>query len=334
MCPNNPINSSPRQPLDDAYWQTLFAQEDSFGEPTVPPEPDEPLFSEPGFNGQDAVSARLPARSSKNPWQLAQEILDNDQTLELEVTGCNKGGLLVYWNGLQGFVPASQLTDFPQFHFETERTRALRKWLHKTLELKIVELNPKTNRLIFSERAAGVKAEERRQLFEEICPGDYLDGQVTNLTDFGAFVDLGGAEGLIHISELSWGRVMHPSDIVQPGQSVSVMVMNVDKDRSRIALSLKRLKSDPWRGVERRYQPGQLVKGVVNNIVNYGAFVQLEDELEGLVHISELAEGSFLHPRNVVQKWQEVTARVLMVDGPAKRLALSLRLNSLPADEL
>lgn len=333
MCPDNLINSTPRQPLDDAYWQALFEQEESLVETAVPPEPDEPLFSKLGFNGQDAAPVQRTPRVDKNPWKLAKELFDNDETLALEVTGYNKGGLLVYWNGLQGFVPASQLTDFPQFHFEIERTRALKQWLHKTLELKIVELNPKTNRLIFSERAAGVKAEERQQLFEEICPGDYIDGQVTNLTNFGAFVDLGGAEGLIHISELSWSRVMHPSDVVQPGEAVSVMVMNVDKHKNRIALSLKRLKADPWRGVERRYRPGQLVKGTVNNIVNYGAFVQLEDELEGLIHISELAEGSFLHPRNVVQKGQEVTARVLTVDGPAKRLALSLRLNNLPADK-
>lgn len=334
MSPDNSIDNAARQPLDDAYWQALFTQEESYAEPTGAPEPDKSVFSDLGFNGKNVAPASPPSEVDKNPWKTAKEIYDSDQTLSLSVTGYNKGGLLVYWNGLQGFIPASQLVDFPQFHFEAERMRALKKWLHKTVELKIVELNPKTNRLIFSERAAGVKAEERRQLFDDICPGDYLDGQITNLTNFGAFVDLGGAEGLIHISELSWSRVMHPSDIVQPGQDVSVMVMNVDKDKKRIALSLKRLKADPWRGVERRYRPGQMVKGFVNNIVNYGAFVQLEDELEGLIHISELAEGTFLHPRDVVHRGQEVTARVLVVDGPSKRLALSLRLNNAAADGL
>ena len=327
MSPDNSINTATGQSLDDAYWQALFAEEDAMVEPpVVPPEPEN--FSWPVItqNGQ-AQHDGQPLPTSQNPWKKAQEIVNADEVLELEVTGYNKGGLLVYWNGLQGFIPASQLVNFPQFHFEAERTRALKKWLQKTLQLKIVELNAKTNRLIFSERAAGIKAEDREQLFEEICPGDQLDGVVTNLTGFGAFVDLGGAEGLIHISELSWSRVVHPSDIVQPGQPVSVMVMNVNRDQDRIALSMKRLKPDPWRGVERRYRPGQLVTGVVNNVVKFGAFVQLEDELEGLIHISELAEGSFLHPRNVVQKGQEVTARVLTVDGPAKRLALSLRLN-------
>lgn len=326
MSPDNSTSNYTGQSLDNSYWQALFAQEESITEPAIPPEPDDLPWPEIKHNGQTHHAADTLLRTGQNPWETAKTIFDADETLELEVTGYNKGGLLVYWNGLQGFIPASQLINFPQFHFEAERTRALKNWLQKTLTLKIVELNAKTNRLIFSERSASVKAEDREQLFEEICPGDHLDGTVTNLTNFGAFVDLGGAEGLIHISELSWSRVVHPSDIVQPGQSVSVMVMNVDREQDRIALSLKRLKPDPWRSVEKRYKLGQLVTGIVNNIVNFGAFVQLEDELEGLIHISELAEGSFLHPRNVVQEGQQVTARIIKVDGSAKRLALSMRL--------
>ena len=333
MSPDNSINSYTGQPLDDSYWQALLAQEETLVESAAPSEPDDLPWPEIRQNGQPHHASDMPLRTGQNPWKLAQSIFDADETLELEVTGYNKGGLLVYWNGLQAFVPASQLVDFPQFHFEAERTRALKNWLQKTLKLKIVELNAKTNRLIFSERAADVKAEDREQLFEEVCPGDHLDGVVTNLTKFGAFVDLGGAEGLIHISELSWSRVTHPNDVVQPGQRISVMVMNVDRSQDRIALSLKRLKPDPWRGVEKRYKPGQFVTGIVNNIVNFGAFVQLEEELEGLIHISELAEGSFLHPRNVVQKGQEVTTRVIMVDGAAKRLALSLRLSEDASEE-
>ena len=333
MSSDNSINNYTRQALDDTYWQALFAQEESMAGFAAPPEPDDLPWSEFKQNSQPHDPSDTPLRTGQNPWDTAQTIFDADESLELEVTGYNKGGLLVYWNGLQGFIPASQLINFPQFHFEAERTQALKDWMQKILSLKIVELNAKTNRLIFSERAAGVKAEDREQLFEEICPGDQLDGVVTNLTKFGAFVDLGGAEGLIHISELSWSRVVHPSDIIQPGQPVSVMVMNVDRDQDRIALSLKRLKPDPWRSVEKRYKPGQLVTGIVNNIVNFGAFVQLEDELEGLIHISELAEGSFLHPRNVVQTGQEVTTRIITVDGPAKRLALSLRLNGDSSEE-
>ncbi len=325
MCPDSFTNEYRPQPVDDSYWEALIAQEASFTAPPSPPEIEDFSWPATGPNGAAPSSSNKPHTVSKNPWHTAKTVFKSDRILELKVTGYNKGGLLVYWNGLQGFVPASQLLDFPQFHFETERARALKNWLDKILRLKIVELNPKTNRLIFSERASLVNVEQRETLFNHICPGDQLEGRVTNLTKFGAFIDLGGAEGLIHISELSWSRVMHPSDIVQPGQPVSVLVMNVNHRDNRIALSLKRLHPDPWHGVEKRYQPGQLVKGVVNNIVNFGAFVQLEDELEGLIHISELAEGSFLHPRDVVKKGQEVMARVLSVNGKAKRLALTIR---------
>ena len=325
MCPDSFTKKYTPEPLDNSYWAALVAQEELFDTPPPSPEPEDISWRTMGINGAAHPPTNNPQSTNKNPWHTANTVFKSDKNLELEVTGYNKGGLLVNWNRLQGFVPASQLLNFPQFHFETERTRALKKWLGKTLRLKIVELNPKTNRLILSERASLVDSEQRETLFSRICPGDQLDGRVTNLTRFGAFIDLGGAEGLIHISELSWSRVMHPSDIVNPGQPVSVLVMNVDHPNNRIALSLKRLHPDPWHGVEKRYQSGQLVRGFINNIVNFGAFVQLEDELEGLIHISELAEGSFLHPRDVVNKGQEVLARIISVNGPAKRLALSLR---------
>jgi small subunit ribosomal protein S1 len=241
------------------------------------------------------------------------------------VTGYNKGGLLVQWLGLPGFVPASQLVNFPQFHVATQRIQVLKETVNKVLTLRIIEVNRSANRLILSERAAQVQAVQRLNILQSINPGDILQGVVTNLTDFGAFVDLGGVEGLIHISELSWSRVLHPSKIVRPNDSIKVLVLGVDQANERVALSLKQLRSDPWQTAEQRYKPGQVVSGVVSNILNYGAFVLLEPELEGLVHISELAEGSFLHPRNVVALGDNVVARVLQVDSRAKRLALSLR---------
>jgi small subunit ribosomal protein S1 len=318
---DNPIPIEP----DESYWAALFQQEESTLLPPLRPEVD---------GVWSGLSERLDGRfhwsdgdrpGSEDPWETAEEFFAADQTLQLIVTSCNKGGLIVHWNGLQGFVPASQLVDFPHFHLELERTRALKRWLNKVLKLKIIEVNPAKNRLILSERAALVKADERESLLHQIQRGDKVKGVVTNLTDFGVFVDLGGVEGLIHISELSWSRVTHPSHVLQPDQEVAVVVLSVDRENARVALSIKRLKPDPWQSVEKRYRPGQLVTGVVSNIVNYGAFVVLEEELEGLIHISELAEGTFFHPRNVVQKGDKVTARVLAVDGQAKRLALSLR---------
>lgn len=149
---------------------------------------------------------------------------------------------------------------------------------------------------------------------------------MTNLCDFGAFLkDLGGLEGLIHISELSWGRVGHPAEILDRGQQVRAHVLDVNRDAGRIALSLKRLYPDPWETVQQRYQIGEIVSGTITNVVNFGAFAQIEEGLEGLIHVSELAEGHFLHPRNVVSEGQQVTARILSIDGHARRLGLSLQ---------
>jgi small subunit ribosomal protein S1 len=318
---------SPQQQSDDAYWAALFEQEEAL----LPTDtkPDVSLSS-----SWVPLNRRIDGRfrwsdgereEETDPWQKAQEIMNADDTLTLSVTGFNKGGLLVHWQGLQGFVPASQLIDFPQFHLESERLNALRQWQTEKLTLKIIELNQNLNRLIFSERATLVEADQREKLFYQIKPGQIHEGTVTNLTNFGAFVDLGGVEGLIHISELSWSRVIHPSDILEPDQDVRVKVLNVDSENGRVALSLKRLRENPWLTVDERFKPGQLVEGVINNVVSFGAFVMIEDELEGLIHISQLAEGVFLHPRNVVQKGQIVVARVLKVEGSNKRLALTLR---------
>lgn len=303
---------------DDAYWSALFLQEELLA--TSPPSTGESQILDnliPSSNGSNIGNSPT--------WQLATDTFGSDSTLRLSVTGFNKGGLLVSWHDLQGFVPASQLVDFPLLHVAHERLRALAELQNKILELKIIEVNPYKNRLVLSERAALVKAEEKVDLLHRIRPNDTLAGHVTNLTDFGAFVDLGGIEGLIHISELSWSRVTHPSQIVQPGQAIQVIVLNVDRIKEKVGLSLKRLQRNPWRAIEERYKPGDLVTGQVSNIVSFGVFVLLEEDLEGLIHISELAEGSFLHPRNVVQQGQHVQARVLKVNGQKKRLALSLR---------
>jgi small subunit ribosomal protein S1 len=150
-------------------------------------------------------------------------------------------------------------------------------------------------------------------------------GYITNVCAFGAFVDLGGLEGLVHISEISWGRVNHPADVLKTGDAVEVYVISVDRGAKRVALSLKRLKPDPWATIRERYQFGQLISGTITNVVSFGAFMRVEDGVEGLIHVSELAEGQFLHPRNVVQEGDVVTARVLNIDSTQRRLGLSLR---------
>ncbi len=300
---------------NESYWAALFNQE-KLQEATSPPAEHWPApFEFPPIQS--------PARS--DAWQVAAEAFRADQVLQLQVIGYNKGGLLVHWLGLQGFVPASQLIDSPQLHIARERLRALIEMQGRFLILKIIELNPEADRLILSERAALVDVEQRVGILYQLRPGDELLGRVTNLTDFGAFVDLGGIEGLIHISELSWSRVIHPSHIVQPGQNIKVKVLRIDRERERISLSYKQLKPDPWATAEARYAVGDLVTGVVSNITSYGVFLMVEAELEGLIHVSELAEGAFSHPRSIVDQGDQITARVLQVNGPKKRLALSLR---------
>lgn len=322
---------------DDDYWFALFKTEDSAGtdrdltQDEIPSTfdltPPTQVLREDISQLPDAPLSEPPTElsSSDDPWEMAQTIMDADQLLELRVFDHNKGGLLVIWNGIQGFVPASQLVDFPQFHVPRERIQTLAEWQGRTLPLKIIEVNKANNRLIFSERASLVAAGQQEDLLNGVKQGEQLQGTVTNLTEFGAFVDLGGVEGLVHISEISWSRVTHPSALLHQGQPVRVVVLNVDRSAGRVALSIKRLNADPWRTAKSRYRPGQLVQGVVGNITTYGAFIILEEELEGLVHISELAEGHFMHPRDVVRSGDRVVARVLSVDAGHKRIALSLR---------
>lgn len=310
---------APPPPPDEAYWTALLRE-------------GEIASSGPHYAGaawEDDATADSEQQShtdqEQRDWNTAQQTLDDDKTVELEVIGYNRGGLLVEWNSLRGFVPASQLVDFPPIADVQARRQQLAARVGDTLVLRIIELDRSQNRLILSERAAQVQPGTRADVLGQLRKGDILTGRVTNLCDFGAFIDLGGLEGLIHISELSWGRVGHPRDMLNRGDEIKVYVMDINRDQGRVALSIKRLQPDPWETVERRYQIGQLVEGVITNIVDFGAFACVEEGLEGLIHVSELAEGHFLHPRNVVQEGERVRARILNIDGRARRLGLSLR---------
>lgn len=323
------INSQPNE--EESYWTALLVQgeyapdvqSDSYG--------GDSWWDGPSSTSSDYRVIEDTAVSSQKDWRMAEDHFDNDQTVELNVTGCNRGGLLVSWNSLRGFVPASQLVDFPIDVNDAARRSLLSRYISKSLNLRVIEIDAPTNRLIFSERAAQALPGQRAQVLSVLTEGQSCQGTVTNLCDFGAFVDLGGVEGLIHISELSWGRVNHPRDVLKSGQEVQVHIMSIDADDERIALSLKRLQPDPWATVEQRYQIDQEVDGIITNVVDFGAFACIEEGLEGLIHISELAEGQFLHPRNVVQEGDRITARILNIDGKSRRLGLTLRQKS--ADE-
>lgn len=309
--------------VDEGYWSALLHEGEFTGGT-------QPALDGNGWNRYDEDQESVPqdnsqSYASQHDWMLAKTTCERDETVELVVTGYNRGGLLVSWNSLRGFVPASQLIDFPVELDEIGRREALSRRVGQSLQLRIIELDIAMNRLILSERAAQVQPGQRADVLAKLQEGDTCEGTVTNVCDFGAFVDLGGVEGLIHISELSWGRVGHPRDVLSGDQKVKVFVMSVDPEEERIALSLKRLQPDPWESVEKRYQVGQTVEGVVTNVVDFGAFACIEEGLEGLIHVSELAEGQFLHPRNVVKEGDKVVACILNIDGPARRLGLSLR---------
>jgi small subunit ribosomal protein S1 len=231
----------------------------------------------------------------------------------------------VGWNGLQGFVPASHLLELARSVDEQERQKELRRLVGTRLTLKIIELDPDNNRFVLSERATQVDDGQGQSLLERLEPGDVCEGRVTNLCSFGAFVDLGGFEGLVHISELSWGRVGHPSDVLDPGEPVDVYVLNVEPERERVGLSIKRLQPNPWQSVEERYRVGQIVEGNVTHVVDFGAFVQVEDGLEGLIHVSELTSGKACDPHNVLHAGDVVSAEVLTIDGGRRRMGLRLQ---------
>lgn len=313
-----PVSSSPHPAsVDESYWQAILHEgELAAGEAL-------PQWIKRSNHTNDGETA-----SDGNPesqdWERAERLLAEAQCCELPIVGYNRGGLLVRFSNLTGFVPSSHLMGFPVYAQPQQREQALERRVGTTARFTVIELDRFHNRLILSERAA-LDGKNQQELLARIKVGDVLSGRVSNLRRFGAFVDLGGFEGLIHVSELSWGRVNHPADVVQPGDEVRVAVLDVNLAERKVQLSLKRLLPDPWQDVTRRYFVGQTVRGEVTNVVSFGAFVRVEEGVEGLIHISELAEGNFLHPRNVVCEGQWVEARVLNIDPINRRIGLSLR---------
>lgn len=309
--------------LDEGYWSALLNEGEYSGSAGEPSEIDN--SEDDSRDYRTSLAYERPLSNPVDDWDEIEDIMRQDQTLELHVVGHNRGGLLVEWHSLRGFVPASQLVDQSSQSARPKRLH-LDDYLGQALLLRVIELDRSKSRLILSERAARAHSGARAEILRSLRANDTVEGIVTNLCEFGAFVDLGGVEGLIHISELSWGRVGHPEDVLKRDQHVRVFVLDVDPTQARIALSLKRLYPDPWLTVADRYKIGEIVEGKITNVVDFGAFACIEEGLEGLIHFSELAEGHFLHPRNVVSEGDHVRARILSIDGRSRRLGLSLRL--------
>jgi small subunit ribosomal protein S1 len=251
-------------------------------------------------------------------WLRAQDLLESGQVIEAQVTGFNRGGVIVPFGHLRGFVPNSHLTSLPP-GLRGERLREAKSELvGQTLSLVVIEVDQQRRRLVLSERAPG-----RRQLLEELAEGQVRTGIVRNLVDFGAFVDLGGLDGLIHISELDWKHVTHPSEVLSVGDEIEVYVLGVDRERERVTLSRKRLLPDPWHRVTATLDEGEIVEGTVTDVVPSGAFVEIGEGVEGLIHTSEMPGGQAtcfdLEPGS------PVTVRVLEIDEGERQIALGLQ---------
>lgn len=303
-------NSDPEIPkFDEGWWASVLSDEES-------------IQSE--FKDSELKSLN-PTNSLLVDWDQVKLLFERDEIVELFVQGFNRGGLLVQGEDVQGFVPLSHLIDSPNLSTEEDRREYLTNYVGKTLKLKVIECEPGQERIVLSERAALAGEGCRKALFQSLKTGSIANGIVTNVTEFGVFVDLGGVEGLIHVSELSWGRVQHPGEVLVVGQPVKVLVLQVSEESARIALSLKRLFSNPWETLAELYRAGDIVTATVTAITRFGVFARLNEGIEGLIHISSIP--GQVSQKNLVQMFStgdEITVKILHIDIERRRLGLGL----------
>ena len=302
-------------------------------------------------SGESAAILSIDRAVGERGWKTLEKLLEAAETVEGKILGFNRGGAIVEVEGVQGFVPMSQLVSVPRDVFSSNRQDSDEEgpsegdaepqaeetqestgpsfddFVGDELKLKVLEVNRPRNRAIFSERQAvrERREAEKAKLIEELQVGEVRTGRVTGVSNFGAFVDLGGADGLVHISEMSWDNIRSPSDLVKVGDEVKVYVLKVDAENRKIALSLRRLEPEPWDTIHERFHVDDVVDGVVTKLTNFGAFARIEGSVEGLIHISELANRRIAHPRDVVQEGDEVKLKILRIEPERRRMGLSLR---------
>lgn len=261
-------------------------------------------------------------------WADVEKMLEEGGSYDGKVEGFNKGGLIVPVHGLRGFVPASQLgiSRRMQVTGETPDQR-YSKMVGEPITVRVIEVDRKRRRLILSERAASSETRQsiKERVIEELHEGEIRTGRVTSLADFGAFVNINGADGLVHLSEISWDRVQHPSEVLEVGQEVKVKIISIDREKKRIGLSIRALADDPWQKKVEKFKVGQLVEGVITRLTKFGAFARLEGDLEGLIHISEISETRIEHPKEKLHEGDVVTLRIIRIDPEQRRIGLSLR---------
>ncbi len=281
----------------------------------------------------NVVLSYVRAREEKD-WEDVEVLLESGEAVSSKIIGYNKGGLIVPVGQLRGFVPASQISLLRRTSAGNESPdQRYGKMVGEEIDVRIIEVDRARRRLILSERLALQETREtlKDRLLDELGEGTIRNGRVTSLADFGAFVNIDGADGLVHLSEISWERIQHPNEVLKVGQEVKVKVISVDRDRKRIGLSIRQLQEDPWMQKVGELKEGMLVQGTITHLTKFGAFARLDEDLEGLIHVSELSEQRIGHPKEVVHEEDVLTLRVIKIDAERRRIGLSLRKVDSPA---
>ena len=299
-----------REYLDEGWWASLMGEDSVIFESSAIQEV---------YRG-----ATENEKQETQDWEKIHSLYENDEIMPFEVRGYNRGGLLVVTEGIQGFVPVSHILNMPCGLEEEPRMTFLAEYVGKSLELKVIECDHSLERIVLSERAAQAGCGKRKQMFDSLKPGNKVQGTVTNITDFGVFIDLGGVEGLVHLSEISWGRVQHPAEVVEIGDAVEAIVLQVCEENCRVALSMKRLQTNPWEQLEKDIKLGDVLPATITSIMRFGVFARLEYGVEGLIHNSSLPNNEPKESLASLQPGQQVNVEVLHVDSERRRLGLGL----------
>jgi small subunit ribosomal protein S1 len=274
----------------------------------------------------NVVLSYVRARESMG-WEVVEKMQETADNFEGKIEGYNKGGLIVLVHGLRGFIPASQISLARRNLVQGDTPDRWAKQIGETISVRIIEVDRARRRLILSERAANPETRQsiKERVIDELEEGKVYTGRVTSVADFGAFVNINGADGLVHLSEVSWERVQHPGEVLKVGDEVKVKIISVDREKKRIGLSIKALQEDPWQDKVNTFKVGQLTEGVITRLTKFGAFARLDGDIEGLIHISELSENRINHPKEAVKEGDKLTLRVIRIDSDQRRIGLSLR---------
>jgi len=281
----------------------------------------------PEDSNGNLVLSYMRAREEEG-WQIVEGMVSKKEPYHSSVIGYNKGGLIVPVSGLRGFVPASQIsyTRRASMTGDTPEQRWSRM-IGQEIDVCVIEVDRERRRLILSERQASSETRDslKERVIDELKEGQVLTGRVTSLADFGVFVNVNGADGLVHLSEISWDRIQHPNEVLKVGEEVKVKVISIDREKKRIGLSIRQLKADPWDDKAAEFQVGQLIEGTITRLTKFGAFARLTDDIEGLIHISEISEKRIDHPKEVLKEGDTCTLRIIKIDNDNHRIGLSLR---------